>query len=100
MHLWLSKNSEQPISLNIVNFKEQQKLVKATVAQINSLVKLKEEMKVTVTKADNDKFYANPDKAKGERYQAWLKSIKSDFYIAATTDMVFKMINKNIAYNN
>jgi carboxyl-terminal processing protease len=39
--LWLSKNSEQPISLNIVNFKEQQKLVKATVAQINSLVKLK-----------------------------------------------------------
>lgn len=89
--LWLSKNSEQPISLNIVNFKEQQKLVKATVAQINSLVKLKEEMKVTVTKADNDKFYANPDKAKGERYQAWLKSIKSDFYIGTTTQIIGNM---------
>ncbi|HPH22630.1 MAG TPA: carboxy terminal-processing peptidase [Chitinophagaceae bacterium] len=89
--LWLSKNSEQPISLNIVNFKEQQKLVKATVVQINSLVKLKEEMKVTVTKADNDKFYANPDKAKGERYQAWLKSIKSDFYIGTTTQIIGNM---------
>ena len=98
--LWLSKNSEQPISLNIVNFKEQQKLVKATVAQINSLVKLKEEMKVTVTKADNDKFYANPDKAKGERYQAWLKSIKSDFYIATTTQIVGNMSKSMLSTAN
>lgn len=98
--LWLSKNSEQPISLNIVNFKEQQKLVKATVAQINSLVKLKEEMKVTVTKADNDKFYANPDKAKGERYQAWLKSIKSDFYIGTTTQIIGNMSKSMLSTAN
>lgn len=98
--LWLSKNSEQPISLNIVNFKEQQKLVKATVVQINSLVKLKEEMKVTVTKADNDKFYANPDKAKGERYQAWLKSIKSDFYIGTTTQIIGNMSKSMLSTAN
>ncbi len=88
---WLANNSEQPSSLNIIKYKEQQKLVKATVAQINALAKLQKEMDVTVSKADKAKFYNNPDKSKGERYQAWLKNLSTDFYINTTTKIVGDM---------
>jgi len=88
---WLANNAEQPSSLNIVKYKEQQKQVKATVAQINTLAKLQKEMDVTVTKADKAKFYNNPDKSKGERYQAWLKNLSTDFYINTTSKIVGDM---------
>jgi carboxyl-terminal processing protease len=88
---WLANNSEQPSSINIMKYKEQQKQVKATVAQINTLAKLQKEMDVTVSKADKAKFYNNPDKSKGERYQAWLKNLSTDFYINTTTKIVGDM---------
>jgi carboxyl-terminal processing protease len=88
---WLANNSEQPSSINIIKYKEQQKQVKATVAQINTLAKLQKEMDVTVSKADKAKFYNNPDKSKGERYQAWLKNLSTDFYINTTTKIVGDM---------
>lgn len=88
---WLANNSEQPSSINIIKYKEQQKQVKATVAQINALAKLQKEMDVTVSKADKAKFYNNPDKSKGERYQAWLKNLSTDFYINTTTKIVGDM---------
>ncbi len=77
---WLSKNAEMPVNLNMQKYKDMQKQIKATVNQNNSLLKIKEEMAVDVIKVDYDKFYKNPDKVKGERYQAWLKSIKTDMY--------------------
>lgn len=88
---WLANNSEQPSSINIMKYKEQQKQVKATVAQINTLAKLQKEMDVAVSKADKAKFYNNPDKSKGERYQAWLKNLSTDFYINTTTKIVGDM---------
>lgn len=98
--LWLANNTKKPITLNFQKYKAYQKQIKSTVAQTATLSKLNTEMNVTVSTADKPKYFSNSDKAKGERYQAWLKNIKNDMYIAATTDVVFKMINKNIAYNN
>lgn len=90
---WLSKNSEMPVNLNLQKYKEVQKQIKATVSQNNSLLKIKDEMKVETIKVDYDKFYNNPDKVKGERYQAWLKSIKTDMYIDETVKMISTLIN-------
>lgn len=90
---WLSKNAEMPVNLNLQKYKDLQKQIKQTVSQNNSLLKIKEEMAVEVIKVDHDKFYNNPDKVKGERYQAWLKSIKSDMYVDETVKMISNLIH-------
>jgi carboxyl-terminal processing protease len=90
---WLSKNAEMPVNLNMQKYKDMQKQIKATVSQNNSLLKIKEEMAVEAMKVDHDKFYNNPDKVKGERYQAWLKSIKTDMYVDETVKMVSSLIH-------
>lgn len=90
---WLSKNAEMPVNLNLQKYIDLQKQIKQTVNQNNSLLKIKEEMAVEVIKVDHDKFYNNPDKVKGERYQAWLKSIKSDMYVDETVKMISNLIH-------
>jgi carboxyl-terminal processing protease len=94
---WLSKNAEMPVNLNMQKYKNMQKQIKATVNQNNSLLKIKEEMAVDAMKVDYDKFYNNPDKVKGERYQAWLKSIKTDMYVDETVKMVSSLIHPQTA---
>ncbi|OYY20667.1 MAG: tail-specific protease [Sphingobacteriia bacterium 35-40-8] len=94
---WLSKNAEMPVNLNMQKYKDMQKQIKATVNQNNSLLKIKEEMAVEAMKVDYDKFYNNPDKVKGERYQAWLKSIKTDMYVDETVKMVSSLIHPQTA---
>lgn len=91
--MWLSQNNTKPISLNLAKYQEQQKLIKTTVNQTNSLAKLDKEMNVTVTTLDKAKYFSNADKAKGERYQAWLKIVKSDMYIKASTQVVIDLMN-------
>ena len=50
-------------------------------------------MEVEVSILDKDKFYNNPDKSKGERYQRWLKDIKADLYISQSVKIVGDMIS-------
>lgn len=91
--IWLSKNAEEPASLNIDKYRARQKQVIATVNQNNTLLKIKEDLNVEAMKADYDKFYNNPDKPKGERYQAWLKAVKSDMYIDRSVKVVSEMLH-------
>ena len=88
---WLAKFNDQPINLNIEKYRERQKLIVSTVTQNNNLLKIKEEINVTALMADKDKFYNNPNKQKGELYQAWLKSLKTDMHIDVTASMVGEM---------
>ena len=90
---WLDKHNEEPKSLQLEKYKEYQKNISITVTQNNSLLKLKQELTADVLKEDYDKFYNNSDKPKGERYQAWLKNIKGDFYIAQTIDITKSIMN-------
>ncbi len=50
-------------------------------------------------KDDYDKFYNNSDKAKGERYQAWLKAIKTDLYINQSVRITKNIISDAVALN-
>jgi len=56
------------------------------------LLKLNKEIDMEVMKYDKDKFFNNPDKSKGDRYQAWFKSIKSDLYIDQTAKILSDMV--------
>lgn len=85
---WLSKNSENPVDLKLEKYRTQQKQVVNTVNQNNNLLKLKQEMEVVAMDADKDKFYNNPDKNKGIRYQEWLKFLKTDLHIEAGVKVV------------
>jgi carboxyl-terminal processing protease len=87
---WLTQNGENPINLQIDQFKQMQKQITSTVTQNNNLLKLKSDLNVQAMEADNDKFYNNPDKNKGIRYQEWLKLLKQDLQI----DAGIKIINE------
>ncbi|MES2373610.1 MAG: carboxy terminal-processing peptidase [Bacteroidota bacterium] len=93
---WLSQNAELPVSLNINTYRERQKRIVSTVNQNNTLLKSKEEMNVAALALDKDKFYNNPDPQKGERYQAWLKSLKNDMHIDETVHMVSDMAKMQV----
>jgi len=82
--VWLSKLNDKPASLNINKYRDLQKRIRSTVNQNTTLLRLSQEMNVAPTEVDKDKFFNNPDKNKGERYQAWLRSLKTDMHIGET----------------
>jgi len=91
---WLSKNGENPINLQIDQFKQMQKQITNTVNQNNNLLKLKTELRVQTLESDKDKFYNNPDKNKGIRYQEWLKLLKQDLQIDASIKIIQELASK------
>lgn len=100
--LWLYEKSDKPVSLNYEAYRSNQKLIKSTVAQTATLSKLNNAMEVTVTEADKKKYFANTDKAKGERYQQWLQNVKSDLYIATSTQTILNLLSQstNLSFVN
>jgi carboxyl-terminal processing protease len=98
---WLSKNADKEYDLNLAGYREKQKEIRSTVKQNDSLTKLTTELNVQSLEVDKNKFFNNSDKAKGERYQQWLKSLKSDIYIDEATRVMSDMINsqKGLALN-
>ncbi|CAN5762325.1 carboxy terminal-processing peptidase [soil metagenome] len=85
---WLSQNTERAYELNIDAYKKQQMVLKTTVKEDETWSKLKQPMDMRPVEIDKDKFYNNADKAKGERYQQWLKNVQSDLYINETVKIV------------
>lgn len=85
---WLNKNMDKEYNLNIDAYKKEQNELRGLVKQDDSLARLKQPINMEPLAVDKDKFFNNPDKAKGERYQAWLKNAKSDVYINETVNIV------------
>ncbi len=94
---WLNRNGEAPVQLKMDKYRQQQKLIESTVNQNNSLLKLKEEMNVAAMDADKDKFYNNPDKNKGIRYQEWLKYLKTDLHIEAGVKVIGEIAKSQLS---
>ncbi|MBG9374885.1 carboxy terminal-processing peptidase [Panacibacter sp. DH6] len=89
---WLSKNTERAYELNLEAYKKQQATLRNTVKQDDTLSKLQAPMDMKPVEVDKDKFFNNADKAKGERYQQWLKSVQRDLYIDETVNIVRDVI--------
>ena len=88
---WLSKQNDKIYHLNFTQYKSDQKALKATVKQNDSLAKLTTELPFEGLKADDAK-YNNIDKEKGERYKTWLKNLKKDIYVNEASNIVKDMI--------
>lgn len=95
---WLSKNNENAVNLKLEKYKAQQKQIVTTVNQNNNLLKLKDDLTVVALEADKDKFYNNPDKTKGLRYQEWLKFLKTDMHIDASVKVIQAIANSQISF--
>ena len=95
---WMDKRVNEPRSLQLSKYKEYQKSLSVTEGQNKNLVKLQNQLNLSVLKEDYDKFYNNSDKAKGDRYQAWLKAISNDTYVSENINIIKMMIsNANAA---
>ena len=88
---WLQKNMNDKVDLDIPEYKEQQKMFHNIAQEDDSLAKLPYKMNVNCLTVDRDKFYNNPDKQKGERYQQWLKSLSTDLYLNQTVKILGDM---------
>ena len=93
---WLAKNNETPISLNLEQYRARQKQVMNTVNQNNTLLKSKQEMDVQAMAVDKDKYFNNANQQRGEIYQAWLKSLKSDMHISETVGVVSDLVHAQV----
>lgn len=88
---WLSDRMSAPYSLQLEGYKKEQQEIRGISKENEKLLKLANEMSINPPTVDNKKYFENPDKNKGERYQQWLKNLKSDIYIAQTANIVSQL---------
>ena len=95
---WLAKQNDREYSLNFDKYQKEQKAIRTTVRQIESLKKLQHDMDVTSLPQDANRF--SYDKGKQDRFDQWIKNLRKDIYIdqaaKVTADMV---VQKNMAQN-
>ena len=86
-------DKEYPLELN--QFKKEQKITRAAVKKIESLIKLDKGMQVSFLPQDQDR-YVSVDKDKTERYKQWLNNLGKDLYV----DQAVKVINDMVTQQN
>jgi carboxyl-terminal processing protease len=90
----LSKQNDKEYSLNIEEYRKEQKEIRTTIKQLESLLKLEGELSVTALPAETNKWAE--DKAKQDRFNQWLKSLQKDIYL----DQAVKVMNDMIGQQN
>ncbi len=88
---WLSKQNEE-YSLQIDKYQANQKKVRTTIKQMESLLKLNGELDVAALPNETNRW-AN-DKSKQDRFTQWLKGLQKDIYLDQTVKVMNDMINQ------
>jgi len=91
---WLSKNVDKEYELNLDKYTQEQVTIREKVHESDSVTKLMQPMDIHPVAVDMNKFFNNPDKAKGDRYQQWLKDVQRDIYINETLNIVSDIADK------
>jgi len=95
---WLSKQNDKVHTLNLKKYQDQQKQVKASVKQIDSLNKLATEISVEALEEDLKKY--EYDAGKSDRFKQWIKNLRKDIYLDESVKVVSDMIiQNNLVYN-
>lgn len=88
----LSRNNDRTYSLKLDRFREEQKTMRATARELDSLLKLNTELKMSFMQQDAQRYAADKDKA--ERYNQWLKNISKDIYVDQAVKVVKDIVNQ------
>jgi carboxyl-terminal processing protease len=91
---WLSRQNDKQYSLNIDKYREEQKAIRTTIKQMESLLKLKEELSVNALPKEVNRWA--DDKNKQDRFNQWLKNLQKDIYL----DQAVKVMNDMIGQQN
>lgn len=91
---WLAKQNDKEYSLQIDKYRKEQSLIRSTIKQIESLMKLKDDLNVSALKNENHRW--PDDKNKQERFNLWLKGLQKDIYL----DQAVKVVNDMIMQQN
>ena len=79
--IWLSKNVEQPVPLQLDTYRQKQKQMQTTDSQNTSLLFSPTEMEINYMAIEKEKFLHHPDKTKADFYAYWIKSLRKDMHI-------------------
>ena len=97
---WLSKENDKVFPLNLAKYREEQKQIKSTIRQIETLSKLSGSSELNVAALPQDAHKYDNDKDKETRFQAWLKDKRGDIYLGEAVNVLDDMITqKNLVYN-
>ncbi len=96
---WINKENDKAFPLNLAKYQAEQKEMKAMYKSLDSLDKLKGELKVKPTDADAAKLASDKDKA--DKNKQFINRIKTDIYVDETVKVMNNMIyQNNVALNN
>lgn len=90
---WIEKNDDKVYSLNLRNFKAEQKKFKDTYKEIDELYKLPVPLAIENIPADTAAI--NSAKEKAEKNRLWLKRVGDDIYVDQSLRLMEKMIRRN-----
>jgi carboxyl-terminal processing protease len=95
---WLAKQNDKEYSLQIDKFRKEQKMIRSTVKQLQSLLTLTDELSVNALQ--RDEAVLKNDKDKQDRFNNWLKTLKKDIYIDQAVKVVKDMISERLLVQN
>jgi len=91
---WLSRQNDKSYSLQLDKYRDNQKKLRATFSQNQALMKLEKEMNVSALPGETAKW--ENDKSKQDRFQQWLKGLRTDIYL----DQAVKVVDDVISQQN
>jgi carboxyl-terminal processing protease len=91
---WLAKQNDKQYSLQIDKYRKEQKMIRATLRQIDALTKLSGDMNVSPLSTETNRW--EEDKNKQERFNQWIKGLQKDIYL----DQAVKVVNDIIGQQN
>ena len=89
---WLAEQNNKQYSLQLDKYRKEQKQIRATFAQNEALMKLKNEINVAALPGETNRW-AN-DKNKQDRFNQWLKNLSKDIYLDQAVKVVNDVINQ------
>lgn len=91
---WLSKQNDKQYSLQIDKYRKEQAAIRATIKQLDGLLKLQGQLDVTALPGEANRW--ENDKTKQDRFNNWLTSLQKDIYL----DQAVKVMNDMISQLN
>jgi carboxyl-terminal processing protease len=96
---FLDKQNDKMYPLTLKAYQDEQKMVRTTVKQIDSVSKLTVPMTISTMSQDTVKY--SEDKDKAERYKQWVESRSTDIYLREAVNVMDDMISlKGVVYKN
>ncbi|MEO7924889.1 MAG: carboxy terminal-processing peptidase [Chitinophagaceae bacterium] len=93
---WLSKQNDKQYSLKLDKYREEQKMIRTTIKQLESLLKLSTTNQIDVSALPAETNRWADDKNKQDRFAQWLKGLREDIYL----DQAIKVMNDMIGQQN